>query len=327
MSDNGGNGKFWKSILGIGAALGAMKLYTDWKVKQFSSDNPPAGDFVTVEGVRLHYVRKGSGRPIVFLHGADGVLQDFTWTIFNRAARQYDTIVFDRPGHGYSERPPSEGGSPVIQAELIHSALQKLEVHRPVLVGHSWSGALVLAYALNYPSDVSGIVTLGGYAIPNTGINWWFTGIPEMPIVGKLLTDYLLVPVGQALLERFLRPAFYPDLVPPGLADAYKAFALRPSQFRNNMDDMRWTEPTLAKLYPRYGEIKVPVEIIHGESDQLINPEQSKKLHEAIPGSDLVVLPNVGHMIHYSSPEVVMDAIARAFERSLHMERSTSDAL
>src|ERR1043166_7745601 len=105
------------------------------KVRRAESRYPPEGRFITVEGVRLHYRRQGSGPPVILLHGSDGFLQDFTWAALDPLAAEHDVVVFDRPGHGYSEAPSWEPPSPEVQARLIRGALQQMGVDQPLLVG------------------------------------------------------------------------------------------------------------------------------------------------------------------------------------------------
>jgi alpha-beta hydrolase superfamily lysophospholipase len=83
------------AVTGVG-----LKLYTDYAVRQAEGQVPPVGQFIAVNGLRFHYVRRGTGQPVVFLHGNDGQLQDFTLSVLDRAARDYQAIAFDRPGHG-----------------------------------------------------------------------------------------------------------------------------------------------------------------------------------------------------------------------------------
>ena len=60
--------------------------------------------FVTVEGMRLHFVIRGAGRPVVLIHGNPGSTQDWT-RVLGPLAANHRIIAFDRPGHGRSERP------------------------------------------------------------------------------------------------------------------------------------------------------------------------------------------------------------------------------
>jgi pimeloyl-ACP methyl ester carboxylesterase len=145
--------RWWLTRSSVGALaallviLLAGKLYTDAVVRQAEAEYPPF-DFVTVEGVRLHYVDEGSGRPVVFLHAANGHLRHFTMSpMFEPLMQEYRAIVFDRPGLGYSEQPVGESATPSVQARLIHGALQQLGVEKPVLVGQSWGGSVSAAFS------------------------------------------------------------------------------------------------------------------------------------------------------------------------------------
>jgi pimeloyl-ACP methyl ester carboxylesterase len=297
----------------LAVAFAGLYLYTALQVRQAEARYPPIGQFVAVEGLRLHYVSQGSGRPVVFLHGNGLQLRDFTTSIFDRAAQEYHAIAFDRPGHGYSDPLTGEAATPIVQARLIHGALQSLGVEKPVLVGHSWSGTLVLAYALEYPDEVSAIVTLGGVAYrvkPNPAAQ-----VVQVPVLGDVLASTLLVPIGQVTGKATLEALFSPDPVPPGYLDIFLAFLLRPIQIKAALSEATTSNSTVETLSPRYGEIGVPVVIVTGDSDTSVVPQQhAYPLHEAIPDSKLIVLPDTGHMPHHSQPEAVMDAIRQAWE-------------
>jgi pimeloyl-ACP methyl ester carboxylesterase len=271
---------------------------------------PPIGQFVAVNGLRLHYVRKGAGRPVLFLHGNDGQLQDFTMSIFDRAAHAYQVLAFDRPGHGYSERPRDELATPLVQARLLRGALQALGVEHPILVGHSWSGGLALIYALAYPGDIAGLVVLGGYVYRQRGAHP-LAALPTLPLLGDLYLSTLGVPLGRQLVVRGLKTAFAPDTPPPAFITVVRALSPRPRQSKATAEDFQTLNTTLRAVSPHYGRIRVPVVIVTGEADRVVPPEQhAYALHQAIPHSRLVVLPHTGHMLQFSRPEAVMDALA-----------------
>src|SRR5437763_4997500 len=79
------------------------------------------GEFVSVEGVRLHYLSRGEGRPVVMLHGNSGFAHDFASVLGAMDGREFRALAFDRPGHGFSER-PSQDGAMSSQARLIRAA-------------------------------------------------------------------------------------------------------------------------------------------------------------------------------------------------------------
>jgi hypothetical protein len=109
-------------------------------------DNPPAGRFLEVSEVRLHYVERGSGTPLVLLHGNGSMILDFESSgLIDLAAKNYRVIVFDRPGFGHSDRPRNVVWTPAAQAELIYSALQRLGVSNALVLGHSWGASVAVA--------------------------------------------------------------------------------------------------------------------------------------------------------------------------------------
>src|SRR6266481_7578084 len=104
--------------------------------------------FVTVDGTLLHFVVRGAGPPVVLIHGNPGSGQDWT-RLFAPLAAHHEVVAFDRPGHGRSQRPRHIDATIEVQARLLHDALKQLHVERPIVVGHSWGGALALVYAIN----------------------------------------------------------------------------------------------------------------------------------------------------------------------------------
>ena len=88
--------------------------------KKAERRNPPTGRFVTIDGVRLHYVERGTGRPLVLLHGNGSMIQDFESSgLIDLAAMKYRVIAFDRPGFGHSDRPRRTVWTPEAQAALL----------------------------------------------------------------------------------------------------------------------------------------------------------------------------------------------------------------
>lgn len=96
-----------------------------WKIsfQENGKAIPAEGQFMTVEGITLHYISKGEGRPVVFLHGGVLTGNDFRESIDLAASAGYHGIAFDRPGYGHSERPIGEPVTPRTQARLLHEAL------------------------------------------------------------------------------------------------------------------------------------------------------------------------------------------------------------
>ncbi len=272
--------------------------------------------YLVTEGVNLHYVESGSGQPIVLLHGNDGTLQDFTMSVFNQLSAKYQTFTFDRPGHGDSKiLPGAKLATPERQAQILHNALIKLQVSRPILVAQSWSGSVALSYALQYPDDLSGIVLLGGMAY-DTGGSKLIYRLAQVPIVGSALRLVFKDTCGW-WVEKQLRNAFIPDDAPQPYVDRFLSSTLRLSQLKAAARDEVTINPTLKRISRRYGSINLPVIIVTGDHDMTVSPQQnSYPLHKAIPASRLIVVHNAGHELGFTRPQEVMKAIDLAVQLS-----------
>nr|WP_225312798.1 alpha/beta hydrolase [Aneurinibacillus sp. XH2] len=301
-------------LTGIGLlAAAALMGYSRQRVRRAESEFPPTGEFVTVEGIRLHYNSKGRGRPIVCLHG--GMLSSADYSgVMELASSQYRVLVFDRPGYGYSERPGKGIMTPQNQARLLHEALKKLGATEPILVGHSWSGLLVLSYALQYSDELAGIVLLapgayGGKAYPAGIADRILNALVLSPFVGKLLLHTLLVPLGGLAVKSVTDATFAPDPVPHDYRRLAQAVWPRPAQIRANREDIEGFIRNADAVSSRYGELRLPVVIAVGDSDPFRPELQAYRLHREIPHSKLLKIEHTGHMIPQARPEAVLQAL------------------
>jgi pimeloyl-ACP methyl ester carboxylesterase len=268
---------------------------------------------VTVDGTRLHEVRAGTGQPVVLLHASGLVLQDFTLSIFAGVAATDLAIAVDRPGYGYSARPAGVPLTLALNARLVHDALRRTGVERPVLVGHSSGASVALRYALDYPDAVAGLVLLAPSAYAQDLSVPPLYRLTQTPVLGPLFLHTLLAPLARIATPRFEAGLFAPAVPPARHVDTIAAFALRPDHFRAFAEELKFLGDGLQEQSQRYGEIRVPVVIVAGEADRVDRPEsQAYPLQRAIPQSRLVVLPETGHAVHHVHPAVVMDAIRQA---------------
>jgi pimeloyl-ACP methyl ester carboxylesterase len=148
-----------KILAASAVSLAAAVLYNTYRARKVERDHPPAGQFVTVDGIRIHYLEAGEGPPVVLIHGNVVTAEDYVWSgVFDRVARNHRVISIDRPGFGYSDRPHGSMWTAAEQAELLQEALLHLGIKRPIVVGHSWGTLVALELALS--DAVSGLVLL-----------------------------------------------------------------------------------------------------------------------------------------------------------------------
>jgi pimeloyl-ACP methyl ester carboxylesterase len=296
------------------AALAISALVNRFMAKKAERNNPPTGKFIEVGGVRLHYIERGAGDPLVLLHGNGSMIQDFASSgLIDRAARKYRVIVFDRPGFGHSERPRRTIWTPEAQADLIHQALGQIGVSRAIVLGHSWGASVAAALALKYPQLVAGLILASGYYYPTVRADVILSSGPAVPIVGDILSHTLSPILGRMMWPLLLRKIFGPSPVPRKFGGFPKAMALRPSQVRASAADSALMIPGAFALRKDYASLTMPVVIIAGEEDRLVDiDEQSARLHREVTQSTLRRVPGVGHMVHQSATDMVMAAIDEA---------------
>ena len=139
--------------------LAATAIVNRQLAKKAQRDNPPKGQFMEIDGVRLHYVERGKGRPLVLFHGNGSMIQDFESSgLIDLAAKNYRVIVFDRPGFGHSLRPRNVVWTPKAQADLFVKALDRLNVRQAIVLGHSWGASVAVALAIKHPVLVEALV-------------------------------------------------------------------------------------------------------------------------------------------------------------------------
>ncbi len=296
------------------AALAAMALVNRHFAKQAERDNPPAGRFLDVDGVRLHYVERGSGEPLVLLHGNGSMIEDFESSgLIDLAAKNFRVIVFDRPGFGHSDRPRNVVWTPDAQAALIRHALERLNISNAIVLGHSWGASVAVALALNYPDLVRGLVLASGYYYPTARPDVIAMGMPALPLIGDILSNTLSPLISRAIWPLMLAKIFGPRSVPKKFGAFPKEMALRPSQIRASAAEAALMIPDAFRMRKQYAQLKMPVVIIAGVDDRLIDIDtQSARLHSDISQSRFHRIDGNGHMIQQTATDRVMSAIREA---------------
>jgi pimeloyl-ACP methyl ester carboxylesterase len=254
------------------------------------------------------------GATIILVHGASGNAGDMAESLMPELAKRHRVIAFDRPGHGWSERSQrADISNPTVQAEALHDAIVALGIEKPVLLGHSWGGAVATAYALRFPGELSGLLVLAGATHVWEGDTAWYHRLVATPVAGPIFLRTLMAPAGSLLMEAGVDGVFAPDKAPAGYARRIGLPLLfRPGHFHANSMDSSRLRGYLIEQSKRYAAIKVPTIIVTGNRDRTVWAKlHSYALHEEIAGSELIKLVGVGHMPHYVRPDVVIDALER----------------
>lgn len=295
-------------------AVAALAGATHWRASareaRAEAAYPPSGQFVTVDGKRLHYEMKGSGPDLVMIHGASGSLRDLTFALRDRLTDRYRVTVVDRPGLGHSDA--LDETSLLSQARFIKAGVAQLGVTDPIVLGQSYGGAVALAWALD--GGPKALVLVGSPSMPWPGkLDIWYRATDNA--VGRALA----IPLASAFVpDRYVRKAidavFAPDPVPPGYDDFLGTpLTLRRETLAANVAQVNALRAELVTMEPRYPTLTLPVELIHGTEDTIVPLHiHSQPLSQLMPNATLTVLPGAGHMPHHAQADLVIQAILRA---------------
>ena len=301
----------WSAPALIGLGLAAAALYVGAKTRQAEAATPPKGKFIDVDGVRLHYIDQGQGEPLVLLHGNGITASDFEASgLLQRAAEQYRVIAFDRPGFGYSERPRTTIWTPQAQARLLLKALDQIGIERPVVVGHSWGTLVTLAMALQAPDALRGLVLMSGYYYPSARLDVTLMAQPAIPVIGDVMRYTVAPLMGRLIWPLMAKQLFSPAAVPESFKRLPKWMMLRPSQLRASAAESALMIPAAIALYKHYAELGIPVQVLAGDGDKLIDPaHNAMRLDQDLPASTIRMEPGQGHMLHYAKLNDILSAI------------------
>jgi pimeloyl-ACP methyl ester carboxylesterase len=312
-------------ILGA-AALGGGGLLTSRRAREreraAEAAYPPIGQLVPVDGGMIHAHVMGSGPDLVLLHGASGNIRDFTLGFAQRLAKHWRVILLDRPGLGWSSDIGPDDRAPAAQALHLMQAAEVLGVRRPVVLGHSYGGAIALAWALEAPGALapSALVVLAGASMPwEGGLDRWYT-LTGHPVVSQVVVPAITAFATPAQIHASLTGIFAPDPVPPGYAAHFGAgLTLRRWSLMANARQVRGLKPHLRQMAGRYSGLRLPVEIVHGTADGVVPAGiHAIPLARLLPTARLTLLPETGHMPHHTMTDTVIAAIRRAFAAAGH---------
>jgi pimeloyl-ACP methyl ester carboxylesterase len=273
--------------------------------------------FVTIDGIQVHYKEAGNGpQALILLHGFGASL--FSWhTVMEPLAEYGRVVAYDRPAFGLTSRPmPGEwqGQNPYpaeAQAKMLLALMDDLGIQQAALVGNSAGGAIALLAALNAPERVSALVLVDAAVYESGGAPRALLPLlrtPQMRHLGPLVTRTFI-----ARANDLIRLAWHnPTRVTTETLAGYR----KPMQVEN-WDRALWELTASSRpldLADRLVELRQPALVLTGDDDRIVAPENSIRLARELPNSELIVLPNCGHVPHEECPQSFLTAVSRFVE-------------
>jgi len=245
------------------------------------------------DGVRLHYLESGAAGapPVLLIHGFGD--NSFSWDGWTRVlAPHYRVIAVDLPGHGLSQAPADFTADPGRYADVIDAFLGKIGLSHVAVAGNSLGGGVAWQLAVRHPDKVGRLILVDAAGWPSETL--------KKPPLAFRIMQYK---AGRDLLASIDNT----PLIRQGLAaDVVDKSVLTEPFIKRWADLQRYPghRPILMSLRPgaiaaskeTLAPIKVPTLILWGGEDHIIDPASAKKFADAIPGSELIVYPKVGHL-------------------------------
>jgi pimeloyl-ACP methyl ester carboxylesterase len=244
------------------------------------------GQVVALADIDVYYEEHGEGPPLILLHGGMGSGEDWVNQV-DAFSEGFRVIVPDSRGQGST----TDGEVPLtyeLMAEDTIRLMDHLGIEAAYVAGFSDGGNIGLYLAIRYPDRVRAAAILGANITPEgmqqSTIDW----LRSAPL------DDLQAILSQPYLRLSPQPERLPIIV-------------------EKMRTLWLTEPDLTS--DELGQIRVPILVTNGESDELVRPGHPAEIASAIPGAELALLPGVGHNALSENPtewnRIVLDFFAR----------------
>ena len=270
-----------------------------------ASRSPRKGKTTKLSSGSIHWVESGKGRPILMIHGLGGNLHNFTYALTAELSDSFRVIAIDRPGCGWSDRNGADQATLAEQARLIAEFIETENLGKPLIVGHSLGGAIAEAIALNHPDHISALALICPATAEVEVTPDAFKGIDiSVPWLIPVIANTLAGAMSLLMEKKILAQVFAPEPVSPDfLTRGGGILGRRPASFVAAAQDLTMSRASVAQVLGREAEIKIPVGVLYGASDNILAPAVHGKPFAEKTGGTYAELPGSGHMIPLTAPK------------------------
>jgi pimeloyl-ACP methyl ester carboxylesterase len=259
--------------------------------------------FIELNGITVHYKKYGSGKPtLILVHGFGSNLNSWK-KVLPVLAERYTVIAYDWIGFGLTTRPMPEtwtGKNPYGtsgQVEILIGLMDALSVEKAVIIGHSVGALIAGEAALLHPQRINPLILVGPVlkAKKQSAMMKWLMRTPQMDRIGPLLSRQIL-----NRDDEVIRSAWHdPSMITKEIHEDYH----KPLQIRG-WDYGLWEFAKAEKVnvLAKVGQFKLPVLIISGSDDHIVPARNSIELYRWIPGAEMAVIENAGHIPQEEKP-------------------------
>ena len=263
-----------------------------------------ASKFITIDGINVHYRDEGQGDPVLLIHGTGASLH--TWDAWaEELSKSYRVIRLDLPAYGLTGADPQKRYLSTDYVALINKLTQALGIERLHLVGNSLGGMVAWLYASTYPDAVDRLVLIdpSGFPLDQTPAVIQLAKLPVFNLFLRYFTP-------KAFIRKNLKEVFYNDaLITDAMVDRYYDLTCFEGNRQAFIDRAKIEREDYTHLL---GSIHAATLILWGENDAWIPVTDAARFKNAIPQSQVYIMPNTGHVPMEERPQESL-SIALAF--------------
>lgn len=263
---------------------------------------------VLVDGVRLAYRDRGTGEPVVFVHGTPSHSYEWRDVVPQIEGAGHRVITYDLLGYGDSERPRDRDTSVSAQTELLVKLLDVLGLDQVALVTHDIGGAIGQRMAVLHPERVRRLMLIDTVSYDSWPSETWrkiirnrlhdLTAMPAAEFEEMLTHQLQMTVADSSIMTGDVLQAF---LAPHRTAVGQASFV----EHQIKHYDSTYTQ----EISDQLGDLTLPVRLLWGQQDRWQPTTYAERLAADIPNAELIVVPNAGHFVMEDDPARVAQEI------------------
>ncbi len=266
-------------------------------------------EYITTNGIRLHYVTQGEGPLMLMLHGFPEFW--YSWRhLIPEFAKDYKVVALDLRGYNESDKPQQQ--SAYVMSEFVkdvEGVIKGLGYDRCVLVGHDWGGAIAWNFAYAHPEMLERLIVLNmphpakfadGLRTPQQLLRSSYAFFFQLPLLPELLiqsSDY------GAIESAFKGMAVNKTAITQADIEAYKDAASRRGALTAMLNYYRNAFPSMTLR--DWSVLQVPTLMIWGEEDTALGKELTYGTEKYVRDFQIRYIPNCSHWVQQEQPELV----------------------
>jgi len=286
-------------VLIVGSIIYAAYFLQAKEYPEFASEylKRTVSQYATMDNYTAHYVTKGSGSPVILVHGGGSWLYSYRNNI-TALSEHFKVYALDMPGHGYTTATDEPEYDLNTYADFIYDFMENQGLEKASIVGHSWGGGWAIYFASKYPDKVDKLILIGSAGLDSTDKSEW--KYLNYPVLGEMITNLISLNATEKSLKNMVYNSdLVTELYAKEMFTPLSKFNNRRSQFLSQRNlDWKITDVTMEELNQQ-------ALLIFGDSDPYFDNDYANQMKQRLKNSTLISVKDSGHLPHEENSEEV----------------------